>query len=791
MKFIFLFLFFIPALALADAVIFSGADVKALKYNLDLFGRSKVLGLNVDPRAGAGIAAPLASIGMDYLTGSVYIKTSAPDTGWVTIAGSTVGSPYTFAGYDVDGNLGSLIGWSYVDSGATSFSAVINKPVLTTATDIRVVTVRQDLDDVTASNFNGFDINSNIGSAGPATAVDYIIPFANYMTLGANLTSLGYTGYDDLTNVIGSVQNYSSYNSSPSLNGTTDFYTAIGNYAKLGNATAVNLNGVTGVGIFPNVYPTSTVADFNGVNVSPVFQSGSTLTTYTGYRNNPQIDATGITFYRGLYTGATIGQTSATAISNAGDIQAGSQFAANAAIGNYTGLVLSPQFQSGSSVSSAQMLYYNPSIEGTISSDLIGIGGIPQIGISNAVSLSSYIDANFNPAFGANLTLGSYTGVKVRANVNSGASVTGDVQLIDLGLNSSLPVAGTATGISVNMSNFVTPRMPMGLNVSNGGTNLGANFDTGLYILDNPYTFNFIGGSYKVSAGSPTTGQFGIGNNLGIVLDIQDDVVPDTSGLNLGFIMNGFLTQVQVAAGKTMDSLTFMGAGAQLPSGSGTFNDVTFYRALSLVPAGGTETINNMYGFKVDSIFSLSSPTNAWGVFVDDANIDNYFAKDVVIGGATKKPTNSSVGLEVAGTTKAILYPRLTTSERNALTAVAGMQIYNTTTSQFECYVASWSACGGNISVQALSSNTTLTIPSAYVTVDATSGNIDITLPDCVSGIFGTEFSIKKIDSSANTVTLQRTGSDDTFDGMTSYPILTQYDAIKVVCVSTTLWAIY
>lgn len=68
-----------------DAVIFSGNDVKALKQNLDLFGTSKLMGTASDPSSGGGLAAPLSSIAMNYLTGIAYIKTSAPNTGWSRI----------------------------------------------------------------------------------------------------------------------------------------------------------------------------------------------------------------------------------------------------------------------------------------------------------------------------------------------------------------------------------------------------------------------------------------------------------------------------------------------------------------------------------------------------------------------------------------------------------------------------------------------------------------------------------------------------------------------------------
>jgi hypothetical protein len=51
--------------------------------------------------------------------------------------------------------------------------------------------------------------------------------------------------------------------------------------------------------------------------------------------------------------------------------------------------------------------------------------------------------------------------------------------------------------------------------------------------------------------------------------------------------------------------------------------------------------------------------------------------------------------LELESTTGALLVPRLTTTQRDALTPVKGMIIYNTTADQFEGYqgaVAAWAA---------------------------------------------------------------------------------------------------
>lgn len=62
----------------------------------------------------------------------------------------------------------------------------------------------------------------------------------------------------------------------------------------------------------------------------------------------------------------------------------------------------------------------------------------------------------------------------------------------------------------------------------------------------------------------------------------------------------------------------------------------------------------------------------------------------VAIGSSS--PTTSAA-LDIQGTTGAVLLPRLTSAQRNALTATAGMIIYNTDNTQVECYYAAWGPC--------------------------------------------------------------------------------------------------
>ena len=70
--------------------------------------------------------------------------------------------------------------------------------------------------------------------------------------------------------------------------------------------------------------------------------------------------------------------------------------------------------------------------------------------------------------------------------------------------------------------------------------------------------------------------------------------------------------------------------------------------------------------------------------------------------------------------------------------------------------------------------------------VDATAGNVTITLPLGTAIAVGRSFTFKRIDNTFNTVTVQRAGAD-TIDGGTSVPVEVT-DIVGVMTVSTTAW---
>lgn len=79
-------------------------------------------------------------------------------------------------------------------------------------------------------------------------------------------------------------------------------------------------------------------------------------------------------------------------------------------------------------------------------------------------------------------------------------------------------------------------------------------------------------------------------------------------------------------------------------------------------------------------------------MYQSGANTTNNFVGGTMFG-STSAPS-AVAAIEVSSTTKGILFPRMTTTQRDAITAVAGLAIFNTTTSKLEVYDgAAWQQC--------------------------------------------------------------------------------------------------
>ena len=80
----------------------------------------------------------------------------------------------------------------------------------------------------------------------------------------------------------------------------------------------------------------------------------------------------------------------------------------------------------------------------------------------------------------------------------------------------------------------------------------------------------------------------------------------------------------------------------------------------------------------------------------------------------------------------------------------------------------------------------TATITDLFILCDASGGAFTITLP-AVSGNIGIMYHIKKIDSSANAVTVDASGAE-TIDDSTTAVIISQYDSISIISDGVEWW---
>ena len=149
-------LLIIPTLIFADAVIFSGSDVKTLKPNIDLFGVAKILTTSTIPTA--GLIAPKGSIAMYTTTGDLYLKTGALNTDWTKNQTGPVNLTT-----DVTGILP-------IANGGTG-SATQNFVDLTTAQSVAGLKNFTDALTVTSNNANSLAVGPS-GTTNPVLQVD-------------------------------------------------------------------------------------------------------------------------------------------------------------------------------------------------------------------------------------------------------------------------------------------------------------------------------------------------------------------------------------------------------------------------------------------------------------------------------------------------------------------------------------------------------------------------------------------------------------------------------------------
>lgn len=343
---------------------------------------------------------------------------------------------------------------------------------------------------------------------------------------------------------------------------------------------------------------------------------------------------------------------------------------------------------------------------------------------------------------------------------SSGTNPVGDILA-----GSSYTMATSAVGHSIAVTNgplkFLTTQFlteKARLNQS-GEFQIGSTTDQGAYTLQNTGGL-YQNGSVTLNIGSDATGDIYYRNSGGaftrLPIGSTNDVLTVTAGIPAWAAPSGGATTIYNGDGSLGGNRVVTGGGNDL-----SFTGIDMYTVASnyLVQAktDGSRTFSSIIGITSGNYWQFGYTTGA-----------GNFTR----GNALVADTLNNVGLGDVTQANMPLY-----STGNSTYIAAGLQ----------------SKQGNFYAVTNVTTNTTIGLTANFITVDATTGNVTITLP-AASAAFGSgmgiDYVFKRLDNSGNTITIQRAGSD-TIDGGTSFTLTAQYEAKKLRCLSTSTWGIY
>lgn len=410
--------------------------------------------------------------------------------------------------------------------------------------------------------------------------------------------------------------------------GTSGPLAATTNYMEIGNGTdAVTVEGFAYSHGFGDIRNNATISGpVQGYGFQPNFAAGSALTSYAN------------AFFDFANMPAMDTYTSFAASPNIVQINNNS---------NYTGLTLGPNITT---------LQGNASVTG------IGVYGTYTTFGATSAFKGFEVQPNIpsggtNYIVGARIDMSNVTGSNVKA-----MEVTGDVSI-----SGALSFTGA---LSIGQLQAFYQQNP----VDGGGNPLNMHgLTTGMTALN----------------GVTVANADAIGVNTAMLIELQEDSVTTSGAFGLGFAALALPCVVRTEANSSLDFMNCAVYALNLDGSStgGTIDVVNLCRT-EAIPNGIT-TINEMRAFHFNQSFGQVG-TDVWGVHVVPTYAENHLGGSLNIGSASRKVSNSDVGLEI-GSAKAFLNARMDTTARNALTAINGMQIYNTTTDKLQVYAAgSW-----------------------------------------------------------------------------------------------------
>lgn len=375
------------------------------------------------------------------------------------------------------------------------------------------------------------------------------------------------------------------------------------------------------------------------------FHSGVTLTgPLQGYGFQPNAEA-GVTFSSGYVNAFYDYANVATAVPGWNSFAAGPNISEIKNNSNYTGMIINPNI---------------PTFTGNAGFTGVGIFG------------------NYG-TFGT----GGWNGIQINPNVTSAQNAVGLSIFMNNVSASGNKKAIEATGdVSINGALSFTGALSIG--------QLNAFYQVGpVNGGGNPQTVHGLISSIVVPDNSTTANADTIGVNTAMLMSIGTNAAITSGPFGLGLSALALPCVVETKTGSSVDHMSAAVYAINLSNTStgGTIDEINISR--SVVIPNGITTVNKARGFYYSEPFGAVA-RKSWG-FYNEAEVPNFLKGSLKIDGSvgsTDVPTNASVGLELESTTKAVLFSRMTTAQKNALTAVNGMVVYDSTLDKLQVRAA-------------------------------------------------------------------------------------------------------
>jgi hypothetical protein len=277
------------------------------------------------------------------------------------------------------------------------------------------------------------------------------------------------------------------------------------------------------------------------------------------------------------------------------------------------------------------------------------------------------------------------------ATVGGGSSDTASGTRATVGGGFSNVASGSEATVGGGYSNTASGTdATVGGGYDNTASNWYATVGGGLSNVASGTTATVGGGNSDTASGTDATVGGGYSNTASLDYATVGGGYDNTASSWYATVGGGLFNVASGSEATVGGGYSNTASGSDATVGGGYSNTASALYAT--VPGGYADTAAGDYSFATGDrvrITSAGDYTFAFGSnFTTSASHAVIFydsGTPIKVGIGTTSPQGA---LDVSSTTGALIVPRMTTAQRNALTAVNGMIIYNTTTNQFNFYEA-------------------------------------------------------------------------------------------------------